>query len=125
MVTTRPKPSFHTSSRSTVYENSDGQVRLNAIIDSHSDTNTDPRKDITAEKLLPRVSGANHVQELSGTINLTKLSIKNQLQSSQDWLQVYKAPHPTTDQDLMSLIFTCGNIDQIAIKRKLGQGVTN
>ncbi len=124
MTNSNPSRQHLPDSRSSVNEHSDGQARQNALIDSHSDTNTDPKKDITAEKLLPRVSGANHLQEHSGTINLTKLSISKQLQSSQDWLQVYKSPHHTTDQDLRGLIFTCANIDQITIKRKLGQGVT-
>ena len=43
---------------------------------------------------------------------------------SDAWLRTYLSPEHKTDQDIRGFMFTCNNIDQIVVKRKLGQGVT-
>ena len=53
-----------------------------------------------------------------------KVQTRNNKIVSNLWLRSYLSPDHKTDQESRGFMFTCNNIDQIAIKRKLGQGVT-
>ena len=53
-----------------------------------------------------------------------KVKSRNNKIVSDMWLRTYLSPEHKTDQESRGFMFTCNNIDQIVIKRKLGQGVT-